>query len=198
LSIGESFPSVLQAARLGADWAWGVIYRDLAPALLGYLRIRGAHEPEDLTGEVFLQIVRGLNNFEGNESDFRSWVFMVAHHRLVDERRARSRRLSDPAPAEELEQNAALGDTEDEALAVLSLEWIRDLMRQVTPTQADVLLLRIIGGLSLEQVSSIVGKRPGAVKALQRRGLATIRRKIASHTVPLKQAETVTELRCGA
>jgi RNA polymerase sigma factor (sigma-70 family) len=198
LSIGESFASVLQAARLGADWAWGIIYRDLAPALLGYLRTRGADEPEDLTGEVFLQVVRGLKNFTGTESDFRSWVFMVAHHRLIDERRARGRRISDPAPAKTLEQHATLGDAEDEALAVLSLQWVRDLMRHVTPTQADVLLLRIIGGLTLEQISCVVGKRPGAVKALQRRGLATIRRKMARQTVPLEAAETVTELRCGA
>jgi RNA polymerase sigma factor (sigma-70 family) len=185
VAIGESFPSVLQAARVGADWAWGIIYRDLASPLLGYLRIHGAEEPEDLTGEVFLQVIRSLNRFQGGESEFRSWVFMVAHHRLIDERRSRGRRLSDPVPAEMLERHAQLGDTEGDALEVLSLEWVRDVMRHVTTAQADVLLLRIIGGLTLDQISRVVGKRPGAVKALQRRGLSTIKRKMARQTVSL-------------
>src|SRR4030081_3701589 len=60
LALGESFEVVLAAARTGADWAWEALYRDLAPLVHGYLRSRGAREPEDLTGEVFLGIARGL------------------------------------------------------------------------------------------------------------------------------------------
>ncbi len=52
---GQNFPQILAAARAGADWAWAQVYRDLAPAVLGYLRARGAAEPDDLTGEVFLR-----------------------------------------------------------------------------------------------------------------------------------------------
>ncbi|MGH2695177.1 MAG: RNA polymerase sigma factor [Actinomycetota bacterium] len=84
MPLGEGFATTLAAARLGAEWAWGALYDDLAPAVTGYLRARGAPEPDDLTGEVFLQIVRDLRGFSGNEREFRSWVFTITHHRLLD------------------------------------------------------------------------------------------------------------------
>ena len=93
--LGENFPGTLDAARTGADWAWTAIYRDLSPVVLGFLRARRAQEPEDLTGEVFLQVVRDLPRFAGSERDFRAWVFVIAHHRLVDEGRRRTRRPVD-------------------------------------------------------------------------------------------------------
>ena len=86
------FASVLEAAQAGAEWAWSRLYRDLAGPVLGYLRTRGAAEPEDLVGEVFLQVARNLGTFDGDYRSFRSWVFTVAHHRVVDERR---RKLTD-------------------------------------------------------------------------------------------------------
>ena len=76
--LGPSFHSVLIAARAGGEWAWTRIYDDLAPVITGYLRARGAGEPEDLLGEVFLQAVRNLSSFDGDEGNFRSWIFTIA------------------------------------------------------------------------------------------------------------------------
>jgi RNA polymerase sigma factor (sigma-70 family) len=84
--------SLLAAAQTGAEWAWDRIYRDLAPPVRGYLVAHGAVEPDDLLGEVWLQVARNIGTFAGDEAGFRSWVFMVAHHRLIDERRRRARR----------------------------------------------------------------------------------------------------------
>ncbi|HEY3019439.1 MAG TPA: sigma factor, partial [Solirubrobacteraceae bacterium] len=94
----ESFDNVLQAARAGAEWAWERLYGALAPKVAGYLRANGAADPEDLTGEVFLQVVRGLERFSGDEHAFGAWVFTIAHRRLVDDLRRRSRRPVAPAP----------------------------------------------------------------------------------------------------
>src|SRR5438445_952311 len=77
--LGESFDEILEAARRGSDPAWDALYRDLAPLVHGYLRSRGAREPEDVTGEVFLQVARDLRGFSGDEASFRSWVLAVAH-----------------------------------------------------------------------------------------------------------------------
>ncbi len=68
--------------------------------MCGYLRVQGAREPEDLTSEVFLGAFRGLSGFSGDEDQFRSWVFTIAHRRLTDERRRVSHRpqLADPEP----------------------------------------------------------------------------------------------------
>ena len=61
---GEDFPQVIAAARLGAEWAWTALYRDLVPSVRGYVRARGTAEPDDVVGEVFLQVVRDLERFD--------------------------------------------------------------------------------------------------------------------------------------
>lgn len=182
---GDEFGALLGAARTGAQWAWEAIYRDLAPSVLGYLRARGATEPDDLTGEVFVQLVRDLHRFEGGEREFRSWVFTVTHHRLLDDRRRRHYRqvVRDPIAAPEDEGPG--GDVEDEALARLGESWVRQVLARLSPDQQSVLLLRIIGDLTVEQVAEVVGRTPGAVKALQRRGLAALEREIAKSGVTL-------------
>src|SRR3954471_6694243 len=73
----------------------GDLYRELAPAVLGYLRGSGAAEPEDLLGDVFVAVLRGLPNCGGDPAAVRRWVFTVAHHRLIDERRRRTTRSRD-------------------------------------------------------------------------------------------------------
>jgi RNA polymerase sigma factor (sigma-70 family) len=175
-----NFASVLEAARAGAEWAWSRLYADIAGPVLGYLRTRGATEPEDLLGEVFLQVARNLATFEGDYAAFRSWVFTVAHHRVVDERRYRTRRPVDPG---EIPEGAlGVGDTESEALERLTTGEVIGLLATLTPEQRDVVLLRVVGDLSVDEVSKVVGRRPGAVKALQRRGLEKLRRSIGTVT----------------
>src|SRR5687768_6719341 len=70
----------------------GEAYRALAPVVLGYLRAQRAPEPEDLLGEVFLQVARDLPRFSGDENALRRWVFAIAHNRLLDARRRAARR----------------------------------------------------------------------------------------------------------
>ena len=173
----QGFDDVLAAASAGAEWAWERIYGALAPSVAGYLRANGAPDAEDLTGEVFLQVVRGLDRFEGGEAAFRAWVFTIAHHRLVDELRRGARRPVSPADAHELELLAGPGgDVHDEAVAQLDAAAVREAIAALPPDQRSVLLLRILGDLTVEQVARAVGKRPGAVKALQRRALARMER----------------------
>ena len=176
--------SVLDGARAGADWAWAAIYDELAPKVLGYLRGLGAAEPEDVTGEVFVQVVRDIHRFAGDERAFRAWVFTVAHHRFLDERRRSARRPVDPV-AEVPEPRGAADGAEHDVMRQLAGERVRELIGRLAPEQRAVLLLRIVGGLTVEEVAGAIGKRAGAVKALQRRGLAAIQRDLAKEAVPL-------------
>ena len=169
---------MLQAARLGAPWAWDAIYKELAGKVTGYLRANGAPDPDDLTGEVFLQVVRDLRNFTGDERAFSSWVFTVAHHRLLDERRRKGRRFSEVS-SEGHGRQEPQGDAEAEAISRLGSEEALALVEALSPAQRDVLLLRIVADLTVEEVARAIGKRPGAVKQLQRRGLEALRRKMA-------------------
>jgi RNA polymerase sigma factor (sigma-70 family) len=179
------FQTTLAEARTGDEAAWTEIYRSLAPGLLGYLRGQGAVEPEDLLGEVMLQLVRDLPRFAGDERQFRAFAFTVAHHRLIDDRRRRGRRPVEPVPDELLVPSGVATDAEREALERLGAERLRALIGRLSPAQRNVLLLRIFGGLTVVEVARAIGKRPGAVKALQRRALAAVARELSKEGVPL-------------
>ena len=172
--IGPAFGAVLAAAQARAPWAFEVVYRDLSGPVTGYLRLHGAAEPDDVASETFISVLEGLGSFAGDEADFRAWVFTIAHRRLVDERRRAGRRPATTADGEAALLEQAGGDAEDDALAALGVQRVLDLCARLTPDQRSVLLLRVLGDLSTEQVAAVVGKRPGAVKALQRRALLTL------------------------
>lgn len=182
--LGENFPRTLDAARIGAQSAWTNLYRDLAPAVLGYLRVRRAREPEDLTGEVFLQVARDLHRFQGGEQEFRAWVFVIAHHRLLDEGRRTVRRPVDLEP-DVTALGGAADDVETQVIESTATEDVRRIIDRLPPDQREVLLLRVFGDLTVEQVAQAIGKSAGAVKALQRRGVAAVKQALAEEAVPL-------------
>ena len=168
---------LLAAAREGAEPAWREIYGALAPGVLGYLRARGAPDPEDLTGEVFVQVVRDLDRFQGDWRGFRAWTFTIARNRLLDERRSEARRRIEPLLEAERDLEGPV-DVEEDVFARLDLERVVEVLGALSPAQRDVLLLRVLGDLSIEEVARALGKRQGAIKQLQRRGLATARRNL--------------------
>src|SRR5918996_4890787 len=168
----ESFGALLTAARDGDEAAWATIYGRLAPAVLGYLRSNRAPDPEDTLSEIFLQVARDLNGFEGDERQFRAWVFTIAHHRLIDARRRSARRPVEPVAEPPEPEEDALADAETEALMRISAEEVHRILEALSPDQRAVLLLRVLGELTTAEVARALGKQPGAVKALQRRGLA--------------------------
>ncbi|WP_187279585.1 RNA polymerase sigma factor [Quadrisphaera setariae] len=175
--IGPAFPQVLDAARAGAPWAFEVLYRELVGPVTGYLRLHGAAEPDDLASEVFIGVLTGVGGFTGDEAGFRAWVFTIAHRRLADSWRRASRRpsLAD-ADVHDDPATTALpgGDAEDEALASLGTSRVHDLCARLPRDQRAVVLLRVLGDLSVDEVARVLGKTPASVKALQRRGLLTL------------------------
>ena len=183
--IGTDFDSVLQAARSGAPWALERLYQVFSPTVLGYLRIQGAGDPEDLTNEVFLGVLRGLAAFAGTEEAFRSWIFTVAHSRLIDDRRRTSRRPQIGGDAFDRDLDRPGGDAEADALQRLGSQRVQALCEQLVADQRDVLLLRLMAGLTIEAITEALGKSEGAVKALQRRGLAKLRKILERDPVPL-------------
>jgi RNA polymerase sigma-70 factor (ECF subfamily) len=171
----EAFQGILQAARVGDEFALAGLYRNLHPRILRYARARGASDPEDLAHEVWLSIATGLERFRGGERDFHAWVFTIARRRLADAARRASRRPSVPVSLDRLGALGEVGDVEEEE-AMRSLETQEALERISTlpRAQAEVLLLRLLGGLDVEAVSRILRKRPGAVRVLQHRALARL------------------------
>ncbi|MET0629031.1 MAG: RNA polymerase sigma factor [Acidimicrobiia bacterium] len=183
--MGDELHGVLDAAQSGAGWALESLYRNLAPAVAGYLRVQGAHEPDDLTNEVFVRVFRDVGSFSGTDAQFRSWVFSIAHARLIDDRRRRARRARITIVEIDAVEPPATDDVERDVLRSLAEDRVRELCARVAPDQRDVLLLRLVGDLSLEQTAAVLAKTVGAVKALQRRGLAALRRELEREGVSL-------------
>jgi RNA polymerase sigma factor (sigma-70 family) len=179
-----SFEIVLAAARARETWALERLYASLAPAVAGFLRVQRASEPDDLTNEVFVGVLRNLGTFRGDEAHFRSWVFTIAYRRLTDERRAAGRRpqvqsLDDtPDPVDPT-------DVEADVERLLATNRVRELCAILPPAQRDVLLLRLVGRLTIDEIAAILGRTRGAIKALQRRGLAAVSRRLEREGVPL-------------
>jgi RNA polymerase sigma factor (sigma-70 family) len=184
LRLEDRSQGALTGARTGQDWAWAAIYHDLAPPLLGYLRARGAAEPEDLLGELFLQMVRDIECFTGGERDLRAWAFAIARNRLVDDRRYRARRPMELAPPEAL-AGAAVPDPAEMWTPSIGGEVITAALRRLPEGQRDVVLLRVLGDLTVDEVARVIGKTPGAVKAIQHRAFTTLRREVSQSTVTL-------------
>jgi RNA polymerase sigma factor (sigma-70 family) len=174
----ERFDGLLAAARRGDEAAWSEIWGELSPAVLGYLRGSSVADPEDTLSEAFLQAARDLHKFEGDWKKFRGWVFTIAHHRLIDARRREARRPVDLVAEPPEPDRAPPSDAAEQALENIGTEEVRRVLESLSPDQHDVLLLRILGDLSLEQIADALGKRTGAVKQLQRRGLAGVRRQL--------------------
>jgi RNA polymerase sigma-70 factor (ECF subfamily) len=163
-----------QSAVRGESWALTEIWHRYSPAVMAYLRGRGVADAEDVTSEVFLQIFRRIDRFRGDEADLRTFIFSVAHARYVDDRRRIARRGIDTEFVADVHDGVA-ASAETEALNELATQRAQQLIESLSPDQRDVLLLRIVADLSLEQTAEVLGKKVGAVKSLQHRGLAALR-----------------------
>ncbi|MGH2675502.1 MAG: RNA polymerase sigma factor [Actinomycetota bacterium] len=183
MTIGARFGRVLEDARRGEPDGIEALYRDMAPSLLGYLRGQGAGEPEDLMSEVFEGVFRGLPRFHGEEAGFRSWVFTIAHRRLVDERRRRGRRREEAMDPADLAPHGPMGDAEGEAMGRLGSRWALDVLNKLTEGQRSVVLLRILADLPVAEVARVLGRSEGAVKNLLQRAVTRLADEIARERV---------------
>jgi RNA polymerase sigma-70 factor (ECF subfamily) len=171
-SFEDSLAGALDHSAAACHW----IYDTYAGRVFGYLRAQGAFEPEDLTSEVFLRVFDRLGQFTGDEVQFRSWLFTIAHRILIDEAR---RRKSRPETTELVAggETFLAGDVEHEALTNVGTAWADELVASLPPDQRAVVALRVTADLPINEVARILGKRAGAVKALQHRAFASLRKR---------------------
>lgn len=174
--------ALVEAACNGSAVAFEQLYRAMAGQVSAYLRWHRATDPDGLTNDVFAQVHRNLARFSGDEQGFRSWVFTIAHHRMIDDRR-RANRMPPVDDETGVEEHMGTGDVEDDVLAWLAHDRVRDLLAVLSRDQREVLLLRIVADLPVDEVARILDKREGAIKALQHRALNALRRHLDRHPV---------------
>jgi RNA polymerase sigma-70 factor (ECF subfamily) len=178
--IGDAFPALLAAAQDGGEDAFAALWRDANPSLLRYLRVVAPDATEDVAAETWVQVVRGLPGFRGDEQAWRAWLFTTARRRAIDEGRRRSRHLV--APLAEL---PAAREPRTEDAAVLAMQNLGTaaaiaVVSGLPPLQAEVILLRVLAGLDIDSVARIVGRSPGAVRVAAHRGLRRLAQTLTS------------------
>lgn len=160
----------LRAAQGGNEAAMARLYRALNPALLRYLVHRAPAAAEDLASECWLAAAKALPGFAGDGEDLQAWLFGVARRQVANFWRANRRGpvVESATHLVELPSSDA-GEVVVEALSTQAA--IEALLRGLPEDQAEILLLRVVAGLSVEQVAALLKKRPGAIRVAQHRAL---------------------------
>ena len=166
---------VVAAASRGERWALTELFRAYQPALLRFLRGQDRAAAEDLAGEVWMAVAQRLGDFVGDARAFRCWLLTIARNRLADHRRRGARRRTTPLPAADIEPHLDAersGDPAELVVADIAAQQAIDLLVSALPAaQAEVVLLRVVGGLDVAEVAVVTGRSKGAVRVLQCRAL---------------------------
>ena len=170
---------LLEAARRGESAAFQTLFDRISRPLRAFAAARGAADPDGLVNDALAEAFRGLPTFVGGEDAFRGFVFHIARRRLIDEYRRANRRVQTVPITDRIDAVSPADPARD---AVARDRAVR-LVGMLTEDQRDVVLLRVVADLSIEETAAALGKPITAVKALQRRALATLRRKISDEAV---------------
>jgi len=156
-------------------------YRELSPRVLGYLRSHGVDDPEAATNDVFLALHRRFESIEGGDDGVRTLTFSIAHARLVDFHRAQARNPRQVSfdPDDDPRHSASAEDTAIDMVGGGAMS----LLSRLGDDQRQVISLRVIAGLSLEETAHVMDRSVGSVKQLQRRGLESLRSILAKETI---------------
>ena len=171
----------LPDACAGKPEALREIYEDFAPGILGYLRSKGCDDPEALTQDVFLTLFSKLDTLQGGLRGARTFAFSVAHARMVDDTRRREREPATAVFDPELDSRSS-PSAEDTVLG--SGAGVAALLEGLSPQQQEVLLLRVVADLSIDESAQLMGRSAGAVKQLQRRALGTLKSQLERKEAP--------------
>jgi len=163
------FPETVAAAARGDDKAFAALWRWLHPSLTRYLQVVAPWDWEDVASEVWYSVARDLGSFTGDERAWRAWVLTIARHRTIDAARRRARRVDTVAITDV--DRADEGDASTPVTRHVELAEALAVLRTLPPSQADVLALRVIGGLSVAETAEALDKSEGAVRVLCHRGL---------------------------
>jgi RNA polymerase sigma-70 factor (ECF subfamily) len=180
----EELNALALAAQQGDAGSREALIRQIRPAVLRYLLARGLaeHDADDLTQDVCLAVFQAVDRWRDEGRPVWAVVFAIVRNKLADRLRQLTRQRESlhedmsvhdlarhDSPAELMEQ--------DESAAGVSA-----LLASLPPSQRDVLLLRVIAGLSCAETSEALGLTVGSVRVIQYRGMTTLRRRLLSET----------------
>jgi RNA polymerase sigma-70 factor, ECF subfamily len=177
--------AIVARACAGDVAALQELFHAYQPGVLRFLRALEPRAADDLAGEVWLAVAERLPAFDGDDAAFRAWLFTIARNRLADHRRRAARRprlvalhtVGDPAGGLDSDPGVVVVEQ------LSAQEAVDRLVAELPPDQAEVVLLRVVGGLSVDQVATLTGRRPGTVRVIQHRALKRLVRSSAPEAV---------------
>lgn len=178
--MAADFDEVIAAARSGEGWAFDALFRTWNGPITGFVRARGVADVDDVVNDVFLGAFTSIGRFQGGEADFRAWIFRIARNKVADTYRRSGRQVATAPLA--AASTVAAGDVELDAELQLGQNEVERLLASLTEDQQEVLLLRLVGDLTVAQIAEVTGRRRGAVKQLQRRGLRQLEARLADQS----------------
>jgi RNA polymerase sigma-70 factor (ECF subfamily) len=184
----DDFADLLQRVRAGDEAAARSIFETHQPRLLRFLRATEPRVADDLASEVWVAVVQGFERFEGEADDFRAWIFAIARRRVADHRRRGVRRQVAPEDptivTQAIDAGAASDDLANGVVNGLTAQRaVDEIVAQLSPDQAEVLLMRVLGDLSVADVATILGRPASWVRVTQHRALERLSRRAASKFV---------------
>ncbi len=169
----ETEADLVQRARSGDGEAFGRLYEKSLDRVYRYIyfRVTDDETAEDLTSKVFLKAWEGLPRFKAGKSPFIAWLYTIAHNAVIDYYRTKRQ----TAPLDEIASLPASDPLPDEQYDSLSAaRALRQSLQLLTGLQRDVVTMKLIDGMTTEQIAARLHRSCGAVRALQMRGLQAL------------------------
>jgi RNA polymerase sigma-70 factor (ECF subfamily) len=167
--------SLIRRAQQHDQMALAHLYEENFDRIYRYivLKIGDRTEAEDMTQQVFLNMLKSISSYKWQGMPFTSWLYRIAHNQIVDYLRKKSKRATVPID----ESIVAAGDDPARAaLGKMAIEEVIIAAKKLTMAQQEVISLRFAGELSVAEVARVMGKSEGAIKALQHSAIVALRR----------------------
>ena len=181
-----SDPELVAHAQGGNVDAIEALYDRHRPSIFRYVwsRVGDRHTAEDLTGDVFMRMLTALPGYRSTGMPFRAWLYRIAHNLVVDHFRREDKHISVPLDTVE-ERDAGGHDPASVTEWKLDAERVQGALSQLAPSHREIVVLRFLCELSLQETAQVLGKTEAAVKSLQHRSLTALRRSLAQELVTL-------------
>jgi len=173
---------VLQA-QAGSGEAFGQLYDAYMERIYRfvYFRVEDQQTAEDITSQVFLKAWSNLGRFRFSRTPYLAWLYTIAHNAVIDH--YRTRKVTTALEDVQLSQPDYAEAVENEIDVTVEMKSVKAAMRTLTDEQQQVLTLKFMDGLSNNEIARHLGKREGAIRALQMRGLQALAKQLAEKMV---------------
>jgi len=168
----------VEAAKRGEPSSWEAAYLAYGRALMGYLMVRldNRDDAAEALSETFTRAIDKASSFRGDAYSFRAWLFSIARNVATDHHRRRARLVVLPDQPDVDDRSQPSGD--DRAILAEDVAALRHGFSSLSPSDQEVLWLRVCSGLSAADVGQVLGKKPGAVRMQQLRALEALRGRV--------------------